>query len=258
MRGAGDGAMSGRFAGLRILVTGAAGGIGAAAARAFRDEGGSVVASDVNVPDTGLGIGDLEFVAADVTNAAAVEAMVATAAGTEGRIDVLVHTAAILGGSGPFVDVPPDIFARYWAVNVMGTVHVAQAVARRMIATGAGGSIITFGSINSLAAERNCSPYATSKGAVRLLTRAMAVDLAQHGIRANIVLPGPVSVPRNADWFARQQIKDSFEAAIPMKRAGDPDELVAALFYLADPRSSYTTGTDIVIDGGMNAFVSLL
>jgi NAD(P)-dependent dehydrogenase (short-subunit alcohol dehydrogenase family) len=249
--------MSGRFAGLRVLVTGAAGGIGGTAARAFRDEGATVVASDLLPPDPSLSIGDLRFLPADVTDAAAVAGMVAAAAEPEGRIDVLVHAAAILGGSGPFETVAPEVFARYMEVNLMGTVHVAQAVARRMIASGTKGSIITFGSVNSLSAEANASPYVASKGAVRLLTRAMAVDLARHGIRANIILPGPVTVARNAEWFSRPEVAEAFGRVVPMGRAGEPAELVAALFYLADPRSTYTTGTDVVVDGGLMAQLPL-
>jgi NAD(P)-dependent dehydrogenase (short-subunit alcohol dehydrogenase family) len=245
-----------RFTGLRVLVTGAAGGIGAAAARGFRDEGATVVISDVVVPEAALGVADLRFLPADITDAAAVDAMV-TEAADGGGIDVLVHAAARLGGSGPFASVPLATFQAYLAVNVTGTWNVAQAVAKVMIAAGTRGSIITFGSVNSLAAQPDSAPYVCSKGAVRLLTRAMAVDLAAHGIRVNTVLPGPVTVPRNAAVSATEPMRAMFARAVPLGRSAQPDELMPALSYLADPRNSFVTGTDVVVDGGLLALIPL-
>ena len=192
----------GRFSGQTVLVTGAAGGIGAAIARAFHREGARVVASDLRPPEPALDMDDIRFVACDVTDRAAVERLVAGAADAEGILHCLVHAAAMLGGSGSFEDVELQTFARFLEVNVVGTFNVAQTVARQMIASGTRGSIITFASVNALAAEPAAAPYVTSKGAVRMLTRAMAVDLAQHGIRANVILPGPITVPRNAALFA--------------------------------------------------------
>lgn len=249
--------MRGRFHGKSVLVTGAAGGIGAAAARAFFEEGARVVVSDRNTPAAELGVGDLTFVAADVTRRDEVDRMVEAAA-EGGPIDVLVHTAALLGGSGRFDQVDLKTFETYFSVNVTGTINVAQAVVRSMIAGGTKGSIILFGSVNSLSAERDSSPYVTSKGAVRLLARAMAVDLAEHGIRVNCILPGPIRVPRNEEWFARDDVSSAFERGIPMARAGTVDEMIPAMLYLADERSSYTTGSDIVVDGGLNAHIPLI
>ena len=248
--------MTARFANNRVLVTGAAGGIGAAVARAFRSEGASVAVSDIKTPDPTLGVDGLEFHACDVTQREAVFDMVDKVAG-HGTIDCLVHSAAILGGSGPYETLSPDVFMDYLTVNVMGCIHVTQAVANVMIANRTPGSIVTFGSVNSTAAERNAAPYVASKGAVRLLTRAMAVDLARHGIRVNIVRPGAITVPRNAEWFARPELTDAFNSQIPQRRAGLPEELVGAALYLADPANSYTTGSDLVVDGGLEAFIAL-
>jgi NAD(P)-dependent dehydrogenase (short-subunit alcohol dehydrogenase family) len=249
--------MSKRFTGQKVLVTGAAGGIGAAIARGFHEQGADVVISDRQEPDTALGLASLPFVSCDVTDRGAVESLVDKAAGTTGRLDCLVHAAAILGGSGPFETVDPRVFATYLEVNVVGLFNVAQMVARMMIGAGVRGSIITFGSVNALAAERDASPYVASKGAVRLLTRAMAVDLSRHGIRANTILPGPVTVARNAALFARQPMAGKFAELLPVGRAGRPEEIVEAAFYLADPANSFTTGTDLLVDGGLMASLPL-
>jgi NAD(P)-dependent dehydrogenase (short-subunit alcohol dehydrogenase family) len=245
-----------RFERKNVLVTGAAGGIGAAAARAFRDEGARVFISDLRKPSPDLHVSDLPFHIADVTRRSEVDALVDRAS-SENQIDILVHTAALLGGSGPFDQVDMKVFETYLSVNLMGTINVAQSVARKMIASKTTGSIILLGSVNSLAAEAGCTPYVASKGAVRLLAKAMAVDLAGHGIRVNSILPGPITVPRNEEWFARQDVATSFRQAVPMGRPGRPEELIAAMFYLADSSSSYTTGSDIVVDGGLDAFLPL-
>lgn len=249
--------MGNRFAGQKVLVTGAAGGIGAAIARGFHEQGADVVISDRQVPNPALGLRSLPFVCCDVTDRRAVDALVEDAAGTAGRLDCLVHAAAILGGSGPFEAVDPRVFATYLEVNVVGLFNVAQAVARKMIGTRVRGSIITFGSVNALAAERNASPYVTSKGAVRLLTRAMAVDLSRHGIRANTILPGPVTVARNAALFSTPPMVDKFSELLPAGRPGRPEEIVEAAFYLADPANSFTTGIDLLVDGGLMALLPL-
>ncbi|MDR3473407.1 MAG: SDR family oxidoreductase [Devosia sp.] len=249
--------MADRFSGQTVLVTGAAGGIGAAVAQGFAREGATVVASDLRVPDPGLGLTGLPFVACDVRDRAAVDHLVVAVAATHGPIRCLIHAAALLGGSGPFEDVSAETFAAYLEVNVVGTFNVAQAVARHMIAAGVRGSIVTFASVNALAAERHAAPYVASKGAVRMLTRAMAVDLARHGIRANTILPGPITVPRNAELFGSPDVAAAFAAAIPAGRPGRVDEIVAAALYLADPANSFTTGTDLVVDGGLMAALPL-
>lgn len=249
--------MVGRLSGQTVLVTGAAGGIGAAVAAAFREEGAMVVASDLRTPDPLLGLGDMPFIACDVTDRRAVDDMVARVASATGKLHCLVHAAALLGGSGPFEEVEAEVFAKYLAINVGGTFNVTQSVARQMIGAGVKGSIITFASVNALAAEPGASPYATSKGAVRLLTKAMAVDLARHGIRANVILPGPITVPRNADLFASENMKASFSRVIPMGRPGISREIVGAALYLADPANTYTTGIDLLVDGGLTAQLPL-
>ena len=246
--------MSGRLAGKVAIVTGAAGGIGAGCARRFRDDGAEVVATDLAPPATALGIADLPFVACDVSVAVDVARLVEAALARRGRIDALVHAAALLGGSGPFLEVTAEAWEAYIRVNLTGTFLVGQAVARAMARTG-GGRIVTIGSVNSFAAEPTAAPYVASKGGVRLLTKAMAVDLARHGITVNMIAPGPIAVPHNAETFASPPLVRSFERLVPAGGAGGPADIANAALFLCEDASRYVTGTELVVDGGTLALV---
>ena len=238
-----------RLRGQTALVTGTAGGIGAAVARRFRDEGASVTGIDLRTPDAELGIDDIAHRCCDVTDRAAIREVLESL----GRIDCLVHTAALLGGSGKFLETTDDDWLRYMHVNATGTFVVCQEVARAMVAAGTRGRIVTFGSVNSFAAEPDAVPYVASKGAVRMLTKAMAVALAPHGIAVNMVAPGPITVARNAALFDADSYVRHLRRVMPMARTGTPDEVAQAALFLADPGTGYVTGTELVVDGGMLA-----
>jgi NAD(P)-dependent dehydrogenase (short-subunit alcohol dehydrogenase family) len=246
--------VSGRLDGKVAIVTGAAGGIGAGCAARFRDEGAEVVVADLVPPDEALGIADLPFIQCDVSVAADVARLVGAAERRRGRIDALVHAAALLGGSGPFLEVTAESWEAYIRVNLTGTFLVGQAVARAMAATG-GGRIVTIGSVNSFAAEPTAAPYVASKGGVRLLTKAMAVDLARHRITVNMIAPGPIAVPRNADIFASPPLVRSFARLVPAGGAGGPADIANAAVFLCEDASRYVTGTEIVVDGGTLALL---
>ena len=227
-----------RLAGKIAWITGAAGGIGAATAALFRAEGATVFATDL--PDC------------DVTDRAAVERTAARIASATGRLDILVHAAARLGGTGSFLDVTLADWHGYIAANLDGTFHACQCAARVM-AAGRGGAIVTIGSVNSLAAEPDAVPYVASKGGVLQLTRAMAVDLAAHGVRANMIAPGPITVPRNADLFASAPLQAMFARAVPMRRAGQAEDVARAALFLASDEAAYITGAVLAVDGGTTA-----
>jgi NAD(P)-dependent dehydrogenase (short-subunit alcohol dehydrogenase family) len=237
-----------RLAGLGAVVTGAAGGLGAAIAQRFVAEGATVVGIDIHRPgETGLH----GFLQCNVADSAAVDAAVAEALGVCRQIDVVVTAAALTGGRGRFPDVTDDEWHGYIETNLSGTFYVCRAVAQAMIAGGKGGSIITLGSINSLAAEAGASSYATSKGGVALLTKAMAVDMAIHRIRANVLAPGPVEVARNSELFHTAPFVRGFAEAIPMGAAAQPSDVANAAVFLAEPASAMITGTTLVVDGGL-------
>lgn len=239
---------SNRLAGLSALVTGAGGGIGGAIAQRFVAEGANVIGLDLG----GEGVG-FPLLSCDVCDAQAVERAVAVAAERNTGIDIVVTAAALTGGRALFPDVTDDEWDAYLAVNLTGTFRVCRAVARAMIAQGRGGSIITVGSVNSLAAEPQALPYASSKGGIAILTRAMAVDLAPHGIRANMLAPGPVEVPRNASLFRSPGFQRGFKQIVPMGHAADPADVANAAVYLAEPGSKMVTGTTLLVDGGLMA-----
>lgn len=233
-----------RLSGLRILVTGAAGGIGGAIATRLAEEGAEVLRSDLAIA------GGLPC---DITDRAAVRAMLARA----GPLWGVVHAAALCGGSGPFHEVAPEAFARYIATNLTGAFNVLQGAAQGMIAAGRPGRLVAVGSVNALAAERDASPYVAAKGGLRMLVKAAAVDLAPHGILVNLVHPGPITVARNESLFGKPRMRESFARSLPLGHAGDPATVAGAAAYFLDPDNSYTTGAELAVDGGLLAFLAL-
>ena len=232
--------MSGRLGGKVALVTGAAGGIGGAVALRFATEGARVFGADRASADLVCDVGDR----------AAVDAMVASIVAAAGRLDVLVHAAARLGGTGPFLDVAVSDWTDYIQINLTGAFHVCQAAARAMRHGGRGGAIVTIGSVNSFAAEPEAAAYVASKHGVLGLTRAMATDLAAHDIRVNMIAPGPITVPRNAELFASAPLQAMFARSLPMRRAGHPEDIAHAALFLAEDDARYLTGSVVSVDGG--------
>ena len=108
-------------------------------------------------------------------------------------------------------------------------------------------------SVNAFAAEPEAAPYVASKGGIRLLTKAMAVDLARHGIAANMVAPGPIHVPRNAELFAQPELVALFAQSVPFGSAGSADDVARAALFLADTNLSFVTGAELAVDGGTMA-----
>jgi NAD(P)-dependent dehydrogenase (short-subunit alcohol dehydrogenase family) len=240
--------MTGRLERKICVVTGAAGGIGAAVVERFCAEGATVTASDIvdaSFPAEAL------FKPADITDPAAVAALFEFVQERWGRLDVLVHTAAKLGGAGSFLDVTRNDWITYLEVNATGTFTVCQAAARLMVTSGTRGRIITLSSVNAFAAEPSAAPYVASKGAVRMLTKAMAVDLARYGITVNTIAPGPILVPRNAHIFARPDMIRTFERLVPRRSPGLPSDVAHAAVFLAEDTSTNITGTELIVDGGL-------
>jgi NAD(P)-dependent dehydrogenase (short-subunit alcohol dehydrogenase family) len=226
------------LAGARILVTGAEGGIGAAVLARLTNAGGVATGTDL----TGAHPCDLR-------DRAAVEALLDSV----GPLDGLVHCAARCGGAGPFHTVSAADWQSYIDINLTGSFHVCQAVAQRMIAAGTQGRIVMIGSVNAIAAEAEASPYVASKGGVRMLVKAMAVDLAPFGIAANLVHPGPITVARNAEVFADPALIATFARLVPMGHSGDPADVARAACFLVDPALGFVTGAELAVDGGLLA-----
>ena len=227
--------MSMRFAGKRALVTGAGSGIGAAVARLLETEGADVIAADVAGTDVQLDVRDETAVAAVVRD-----------------LDVLVNVAGV-GSTTNAPDTPLDVWEEVFAVNARGTFLCCKHAIPAMIARG-GGSIVNIASVAAMVGLRNRAAYCASKGAVVALTRALAVDHVHDGIRVNAVCPGTVDTP----WVQRLveeagESLDDLRARQPLGRLGTPEEVAAAVGYLASDTAGFVTGSVFVIDGGLTA-----
>jgi NAD(P)-dependent dehydrogenase (short-subunit alcohol dehydrogenase family) len=241
-----------RLDGKRALVTGGAGGIGGAIARRLAEAGARIVIAGTNRDRAKAAAAKLgsphTFVEGDVSSLDSVNAMVAEAERAVGGIDVLVHSAGV-GMLKHVLDVDPADWKRIIDVNLMGTYYACLAVARAMVARKAGGSLITITSIAAGRPSRGATAYGASKGGVVTLTKALAVDLAEHNIRVNAIAPGPVETPMaNADHTSAT--RTLFHQMIPMHRYARADEVASAALFLASDESSYVTGTVVTVDGG--------
>jgi NAD(P)-dependent dehydrogenase (short-subunit alcohol dehydrogenase family) len=248
-----------RLVGKVALISGGARGMGAAEARLFAREGAAVVIGDV-LETEGRAVeadikakgGDAAFVRLDVTQETDWQRAVAEAVGRFGKLNVLVNNAGI-GGGGRIEDTPAEDWDRMMEVNAKGVFLGTKAAIPAMRRAG-GGSIVNISSQLGLVGTDNSSPqYQASKGAVRLLTKATAIQYAREGIRANSVHPGPIvtaMTERRRNDPAQFQLMVS---RIPLGRYGEPDEVAYGVVYLASDESAFVTGSELVIDGGWTA-----
>lgn len=240
------------FDGLRVIVTGGASGIGAATATHLLRRGAKVAVLDLatdGVPAPALAI------RCDLVDDASVRAAVERAAADLGGIDVVVNNAGI-GAQGTVEDNDDTEWHRVFDVNVVGAVRVSRA-ALPYLRRSPAAAIVNTSSIAATAGLPARALYAATKGAVRALTMSMAADHLREGIRVNCVNPGTADTP----WVSRllSQAEDpaaeraALEARQPHGRLVDPEEIAAAIAYLASPLAGSTTGTELAVDGGMQA-----
>lgn len=248
-----------RLAGKVALISGGARGMGAAEARLFVAEGARVVIGDIRevlgreleAEIKGSG-GEAVFVRLDVTNETDWQQAVATAEQQFGKLDVLVNNAGI-GGSGRVEDVTLEAWNQVMDVNSTG-VFLGTKVAIPAMRRAGGGSIINISSQLGLVGVDNSSPqYQASKGAVRLLTKATAIQYAKEGIRVNSVHPGPIETPMTEARRADPEIRELTIGRIPLGRYGVPDDVAKGVLYLASDDAAFVTGSELVIDGGWTA-----
>ena len=244
-----------RLDGKRAIVTGAGRGIGRAAAAALADAGASVVliartspeleAVRTAIADAG---GTVESVVQDVTD---IEAVRETIAGI-GAVDVLVNNAGT-NRPAPFVDVTVQDFDSVMSVNLRAAFFVAQAVANAMKAAGRPGSIINMSSQMGHVGGRKRTVYCASKHALEGLTKAMALDLAEDGIRVNTLCPTFIETPMTRPFFDDPSFATDTLGRIPLGRVGQVTDLTGAIIYLASEASALMTGSSLVVDGGWSA-----
>ena len=242
-----------------VLVTGSGGGIGEAIALHLHDEGAVVVAtahSEGSLAPLEDQAGDPErFVTRtlDVTDEQAFASTISGVVDQFGRLDGIVNNAGVLFPNTT-EQATAEEYEKTFDVNVKGTFFGCKYAIPAMLASG-GGSIVNFGSINSLGAEKQLSLYTASKGAVLMLTKAVALDHGGDGIRANCVCPGFVDTPLNVPHYSRFGSKADLEAGLadfqPIGRAILPLEIAQAVSFLLSDRSSAITGTPFIVDGGV-------
>lgn len=250
---------SGRLAEKTAIVTGATAGIGAAVTRLFAAEGARLVLV-ARRPDPGaelvaeLGAERATFVPGDIADPTTAARAVGAAASTFGALDVLVNNAA-MDYYGHLLDAELADVRRVLDTNFVGSLLMLQEAARSM--RGRGGSIVNVTSRTASVGVATMAVYGASKGALLSLSRAAAVELAPHGIRVNAVAPGPTDTPLIRAWIDDQDDPVAFEqtvaASIPQRRLATPEEVAAAILYLASDESSHVTGTSIAVDGGYTA-----
>lgn len=253
--------MAERLTGKTAIVTGAGSGIGRAIAQAFVDEGAQVLAADLNEVGLVTTRDDCSDPALmlvqrmDVSDPEQVEALVHRATAEFGSLTTMVNNAAI-SIPGTVVDTSWDDYERTMAVNVRGVYAGCKYAIPAMLAAG-GGSIINIGSVNSLVAERVLSSYTTSKGAVLMLSKSVALDFAAQGIRCNCICPGwvdtPINLPHAEAMGGMDLVRSTLPDWQPIGREGRPSEIAWAAVFLASDESRFMTGSAMVVDGGMTA-----
>ena len=250
--------MAGRLDGKTAIVTGAGRGIGKAIAQKFLAEGAKVVICDLiaerlAAADTELRArGNLSALAGDITDAPFRETLIADAIGRFGSLDILANNAGIAIVQ-PFLDQTLDVWDRTFAVNLRAMFALGQLAARVMIAQGRGGAIVNMASTNGHLGERGLTAYNASKAGVVLLTKTMAIELAEHGIRVNCVSPGWIWTDLSQESGFDQAVIDKYLEKIPLRRYGRPEEVANLFAFLASDEASFITGESVVIDGGQLA-----
>lgn len=240
------------------VITGAATGIGQGMALAFAREGAAVVVDYVGKPGSGDDTvnqitsagGKALAVEADVSDPAQVSALIQQTVQAFGRLDIFVNNAGI-ETKHPITEFPLNEFQKIVAVNLQGPFLCIQAAAKQMIAQGGGGRIINISSIHEDLPMPTNAPYCATKGALRMLMRTAAVELAPQQITVNNIGPGAIYTPIDANIEANPEIEKALMAEIPLGRWGKPEDVAELAVYLASDAAGYCTGSTFFIDGGM-------
>ncbi|AGP56226.1 SDR family NAD(P)-dependent oxidoreductase [Streptomyces rapamycinicus] len=250
--------MSGRLHGKVALITGATGGIGSATAELFAQEGARLLLTDVaaeplkaleeRIAERG---GDVASATLDVASAEAWGDVIATVGERFGRLDVLVNIAGILDWPG-IEGTDEASWDRVIEVNQKGT-WLGMKAAMPLLRASGRGSVINTSSVLGLVGSGAAAAYQASKGAVRLLSKTAAVEYARDNVRVNSLHPGVIATPMIQGLLDEQGDQQPDIVRTPMARAGRADEIAPAMLFLASDESSFVTGSELVVDGGLTA-----
>lgn len=247
-----------------VLVTGGATGIGFATAKIFAERGATVVIAQRDEQRGREAVerlkpAEVASVQLDIRDRSAVAHHIEAVVGCFGGIDVLVNNASVTGRSAlaSFVDSSAELVDNLIDTNLKGTIYCSQEVARHMIARGRGGNIVHVSSVGGYAAQENAGVYCATKAAQMMLTKAMAIELAPHGIRVNCVAPGDIRTETGSDAVGeirKSGASGQFLRITPLGRRGCPEEIGRVIAFLASDEATYLTGTTVVVDGGFLAY----
>lgn len=252
-----------RLAGRVAVVTGGAGGIGLATVRRLAAEGASVVVADQDATAGPLAAKEVDglFVEVDVTDEAAVIDLFQRAKQTYGSVDIAFNNAGIAPpGDESILDTGIEVWRRVQEVNLTSVYYCCKAVLPHMLEQGKGSIINTASFVAVMGAATSQISYSASKGGVLALTRELGVQFARQGIRVNALCPGPVSTPLLQELFAADADRAKRRLVhVPMGRFGEPEEMAAAVAFLASDDASFMTASTFLVDGGISgAYVTPL
>ncbi|QJD84932.1 SDR family NAD(P)-dependent oxidoreductase [Cohnella herbarum] len=248
-----------RLAGKTAIVTGSTRGIGRGIAERFGREGANVVVSGTNAAlceevaasirkEGGSAIG----IACNIADLDQINHLYDKTLETYGEINIVVNNAGIAIFK-PFVEVEPETVRKIWDVNLFGTFFSGQRAAKEMIRQGKGGKIINMSSISEEVGTAHLTQYAMTKGGIKIMTKCMALELAEHGINVNAIGAGVIDTDISMEEFAKPGMREETVKRIPWGRMGAPEDLAGTAVFLAHEDSDYITGTTVYVDGGLLA-----
>ncbi len=234
------------------LVTGSSQGIGNALALGLREAGANVVFHGLQPERTALVPADASYVSANLLEDKAPEILIAQAFHQEPGLDTLVCNAGSFFDTSP-LELTRERWDRTLQLNLTASFFVAQAFAKRLVQEQRHGSILIISSTNGLQAEADSVAYDCSKGALVMMTRSLAVSLADHGIRVNGIAPGLIRTPLTDKWMYpdASAVLHPYGMISLLRRVGTPEDIAGAAVFLSSPAASYITGEIIVVDGGL-------
>ena len=242
------------------FVTGASYGIGAATALALARNGFDVAVAATRVENLSNVVAQLEAtgarvvpVALDLRANSSIAPTMAAVTGAFGNLDVLVNNASVPLRKAA-TEVTPEEWDAVMQPNLTGTFFMCQQMGRHLIGSGRPGCIINMASTHGIVALAARLVYGVSKAAVMHMTKMLAIEWAQHGIRVNSIAPGTVDTPSRAAFLADPKTREMMLNRVPLHRLGTADEVAAAVCYLASPEAAYITGHTLVMDGGLTSY----